>query len=191
MNFVIKIDYQTLIFLNRSHNPLLDQIMWQISGNLLWLPLYLVILFLVIKSYKSSSWLILLWIILTVAVSDFTSVHLFKNVFHRLRPCHNQFLHVFLHLVHNHCGGNYGFISSHAANTFALATIVSLVLKRQWLSATMFFYASIVSISRIYLGVHYPTDVLGGMIWGLFVGFLMFKILTLTQKTINSSHGQS
>ena len=186
MDWLLNLDRQILLTLNHSHTAILDWLMWQISGNLIWLPLYLFLIYFSFKTFRSKAWLIIIWIVITVGLGDFTSVHIFKETFKRLRPCHNPQLQNLIILVHNHCGGSYGFISSHATNTFALATIIALIFRKNWLTGIMFFYATIISLSRVYLGVHYPTDVLAGAMWGSFIGWIMFKILLILKpQTIN------
>jgi undecaprenyl-diphosphatase len=182
------LDLNLLFALNHNHTPLLDWLMWHFSGNLLWLPLYLLIIFLITKQFKRLSiWLIII-AIAAVGTSDLTSVHLFKETIQRLRPCHNPHIMNQIILVHNHCGGMYGFFSSHASNTFTLAMFTSLLLRRNWISALMFIWALLVSISRVYLGVHYPSDILAGAIWGMIIGGIFYVI---SKSLILKTHGQS
>ena len=118
----------------------------------------------------------LLFIILVITLADQTSVHLFKNVFQRLRPCHEPALEGLVHLVNNKCGGQFGFISSHAANTFGLALLTLLWIKKGWFTALMITWALLVAYSRVYLGVHYPADVLMGGVWGAGCGWMVFLL---------------
>jgi undecaprenyl-diphosphatase len=116
----------------------------------------------------------LLFIALLITLSDQGSVQLFKNVFHRPRPCHATDLQLVVHTVEK-CGGPYGFISSHAANSFALAWFISFLLKGyvKRISLIMFGWASLIIYSRVYLGVHYPGDVIAGALYGMLVGWLV------------------
>jgi undecaprenyl-diphosphatase len=125
--------------------------------------------------FRKQSWLIILLIALLITSSDQLS-GLIKNTVKRLRPCHNPEISNLVHTL-NHCGGNFGFVSSHAANSFALATFVTLLLsvKYEYLAWVMFGWAAVVSYSRIYLGVHYPADVAGGAILGVMLGWLFFR----------------
>ncbi|MGD9992891.1 MAG: phosphatase PAP2 family protein [Salinivirgaceae bacterium] len=169
-------DQQLFLFLNAIHSPFWDKVMVFLSGKWEWAPLYAVLLFFVIKRDLKFSWLSLLSIVLLILVADQTSVKLFKEVFQRYRPCHNLELQAFIHLVENHCGGKYGFVSSHAANSFALAGFISLFFNNKHLSVGIILWAALVSYSRIYLGVHYPADVFAGGLLGLFLAVLVFYL---------------
>ncbi len=105
-------------------------------------------------------------------MADYGSVHFFKNTFERLRPCH-QLEQV---RIVGECGGLYSFISSHAANTFAIAFFIGLTLKNIKWFVFLFSWAVIIGYSRIYLGVHFPFDIIGGMFWALFVSLLVYNV---------------
>ncbi|PKP35587.1 MAG: phosphatase PAP2 family protein [Bacteroidetes bacterium HGW-Bacteroidetes-17] len=170
------LDTELFLAINGSHNSIFDFLMFWASNKLIWIPLYLFFLYLLIKNYKWKTVGIFLSVIVLIVLSDQGSVHLFKNVFLRLRPCHEPQLEGLVHLVHGKCGGQFGFISSHAANTFGLAVFLIQFLgkKYRYFTVLVLLWALIVSYSRIYLGVHYPGDVIFGAAFGSMLGFLVF-----------------
>ena len=180
---ILSFDKELLLLINSANNQLFDIIMLFISSKLGWLPLYLLLLFFIIKDYGKKLWLILIVVALTILLADQISVQLFKNVFQRLRPCHDESLAGLLHMAKS-CGGKYGFISSHATNSFAIAIFVILLLRKKhaWIWAVMLLYGFLIIYSRVYLGVHYPTDVVAGAIVGSTIGLLtyfLFKFINV------------
>ncbi len=157
--------------------------MFWVSSKILWIPLYLFIVYSFFRRYSKKAIFITLALIALVGIADLASVHLFKNIFLRYRPCHNIDLQNIVHLVNNKCGGMYGFVSSHATNAFVLVSFVSLVFRNKKATILAIFLGLIISYSRIYLGVHYPADILGGIILGTIIGttgyFILKKILSL------------
>lgn len=170
------IDTEIFLLLNKLNSPFWDQVMWYITSIKLWIPLYILILFFIFKRYKLKGFFVLIFLVLLVTLADQSSVKLFKEVFQRLRPCHNPNLDGLVHTVNGKCGGKFGFVSSHATNTFAFAMFISLFFKQQWITISFFIWAIVVSYSRIYLGVHYPGDVLGGAVLGIGCGLIVYYL---------------
>lgn len=175
-----QLDTHLFLWLNGLHTPALDLLMYQLTRGLIWLPLFLLFLYTLIRAYKKKSWIIILALISVIALTDQTSVHLFKNTVKRLRPSHNPELAEKVHIVKEYRGGLYGFVSSHAANTFAVALLLSLFIRRRWFTWTALGWAAVMSYTRIYLGVHYPGDIVCGALWGMLMSvfiYLLFRKL--------------
>lgn len=185
MNIINNLDHELFLFFNGLHVGWLDPVMTFISSEMGWIPFYAILLYLV---FRKSGWRGLLFVVIGVVIlitcSDQLSSHVFKPVFHRLRPCHDPLIQDLVHLPNGHCGGQYGFISSHACNTFALASFITLIMKRFYkkIGLLMFIWAALVSYSRIYMGVHFPGDVLCGAAVGMILGFGIGHILLMVMN---------
>jgi undecaprenyl-diphosphatase len=195
MNKLESIDRAIVLFVNGLHTPLLDEIMWFLSGRLSLLPLYLLLLVLLKfqNTWKNTA-IILVGLIIAIFLADQISVHLFKNGFERYRPSHNEELKHLLHFYEvkpgeYYQGGKYGFVSSHAANFFAMIAFIFPFYKekKNWILAGLILVGILVAISRIYLGVHYFSDVLVGAALGILIGFSIRNLVKLTfKKNANS-----
>jgi undecaprenyl-diphosphatase len=169
MEEILDLDKKLFLELNGAHDPVLDQIMAFMSTTMAWLPLYLLLLYLIIKHFRKQTWMVLLAIVLTVVLADQVTSTFMKPFFERLRPTHDPELKEVVHVVNEYRGRKFGFASSHAANTFAIATLMWLLLKTHRPQiGLLFLWAMLVGYTRIYLGVHFPGDILAGQ----FVGFL-------------------
>ena len=173
-----QLDQELLLFLNGFHSPFFDTFMYLISGKLVWAVLYLSILVHIYRTYGWKTGLYLLVaIILVITCCDQMASGILKPTFQRFRPSRSPELENLVHTVNGYRGGKYGFASSHAANVFGLATFCSLLFRNRKLSLFLFSWAALVSYSRIYLGVHYPGDIIVGTAIGLFFGYIIYKIL--------------
>ncbi|UOQ77307.1 phosphatase PAP2 family protein [Hymenobacter sp. 5516J-16] len=161
------LDRWLLLGANSHHTPKLDAWMIFFSERLVWFPAYFVLLVVLSYLYQRRALLLLPLLGLSVALADLISSRLFKPYFARLRPCHDSALSATLNLV-NGCGGQFGFLSSHAANAFALAVFLGLLLPTRYraVKVMLVLWAAIVSYSRMYLGAHYPSDVAAGALLG-------------------------
>ena len=195
MNWLESFDRQIVLFVNGWHSPFLDEVMWLISGKFTFLPLYFLLLILLKKTY---SWkqlgIIVTGLLVVILITDQTSVHLFKNVFERYRPSHNENLKDLLHFYEIkpgdlYTGGIYGFVSSHAANFFGLLSFIYPFFKKEKkvVFSVLFLLGILVCVSRIYLGVHYFSDVFVGALLGLLIGFSirnMVKIILVKNANL-------
>ncbi|MCC6370821.1 MAG: phosphatase PAP2 family protein [Bacteroidia bacterium] len=172
-------DRALLLKINSQHSPLMDSVMWTLSQS--WHTYLLVIVcgYLVFKKYspkKAAEFI--LGCALVVACCDLSS-NITKHSLKRYRPTHNTEIKNQIHTVNNHEGGKFGFFSAHAANTFGLATFIFLCI--HWVNKRIrylfFIYPALVSYSRMYLGVHYPSDIFAGMLVGCLFGYLIYLIV--------------
>ncbi len=172
-----QIDTSIFLFLNGLRSPFLDFVMWWASNKFIWIPLYAGLLWLLIRENRDRIWLLLLMILLLVVLSDQSS-NLAKFAFARFRPSNEPLLKGLVHILRNYSGGDYGFYSGHASSSFAVTVFVICLAGRRhkWLIPLMLFFAILVSYSRIYLGVHYPGDVLAGIMAGSIYGFAIGKL---------------
>ena len=171
-----QLDTEAFLWLNSFHSSFFDPIMLWVTGRNSWFPLYGILIGTIIWSQKGKSIGILLMIIFSVIISDQVCSSILKPLIHRLRPCHEPAIQDCIHLVGN-CGGKFGFCSSHAANTFALSTCLFLLFGKQFNSIKyLYVWAIIVSYSRIYVGVHYPLDILAGAGIGVLSSVFCYKV---------------
>ena len=182
---ILKLDSKLLIFLNNLGVPRFDTF-WislsKIEANIL-MYLFLICLFFYIQKPrpKFSNILYLIFIIAIMITITDQGANLFKDSFQRLRPCYDETIKDSIRLVKDNCGGKYGFFSAHASNSFSLATFFGLLFMKRirYIILITLVYASFISYSRIYLGVHFPIDIICGSLFGLFIGFSIYKFVYL------------
>ena len=168
-----QLDQDWFMAINGHHSSFWDPFMVAISDRKFWIPFYLVLAVYFIYQHRRQSILMFLAIGLSLAAADGISSRFIKPYFARLRPCHDTTLSETINVVAG-CGGKFGFLSSHAANTFAMAMLFALMLpdRYRYFKIFAFIWAIAISYSRVYLGVHFPGDVLGGAVLGIVLGFI-------------------
>lgn len=181
-------DHDLFFLINREMaNGFFDLIMPWLREAKLWIPLYLIFLFLIIRLKKKKSWVWIIGLVLAVGASDYMASGIFKPAFERPRPCHHQNLEqeVILRKHDGNCGGKYGFVSSHAANHFAIALFICLLFgcsSRAWTSYALFIWAGLIAFAQVYVGVHFPGDVVVGALIGLLIAYLFFRFAFFVEK---------
>ncbi|PVY38703.1 phosphatase PAP2 family protein [Pontibacter virosus] len=162
-----KLDQELFLYLNEQQSPFWDAVMVTVSNKYFWIPFYLLLIGYIIWRYKLQSIPMLLMAVAGIGLADYVASGIFKPYFARLRPCHDPEISELVNLVRG-CGGRFGFLSSHASTGFALAVFFNLILGDRYLifKIVLVIWAVVVSYSRIYLGVHYPGDIVGGALVG-------------------------
>ncbi|HLN53799.1 MAG TPA: phosphatase PAP2 family protein [Lentimicrobium sp.] len=190
MDFLTELDRNLFLAINGWYSPFFDTLMYWLSQKFIWAPLYAVLLFMIWKVYRKGFLIALPLIVLMVTLTDQVSVLFFKDVFERLRPCHDPALEGLVRIIRNHCGGSYGFISSHASNTFGVAVFSGTVLRirYKWVLPVLLFWASAICYSRVYLGVHFPGDVIVGAIVGAITGYLIVLLFYWLIRKMRMKH---
>ncbi len=191
MEEIIIEDKQAMIFLNNLGSSTFDPFWILVSEKWFWIPLYVIFLYFLYKNFnKKSLFYILLFVALGITASD-QIANIFKFGFERLRPCHDPSLEGLLREVK--CGGKFGFYSAHSSNSFFVATYLTILLgkKIKQLPYFLFVWAAIVAYSRVYLGMHFPGDIIIGAIMGillaLFFGTLAKKVIKKSEVTTQDS----
>ena len=167
-------DRSAFLVLNRNlSNPVFDAILPYFRDSVFWMPLYLFLFAFVVVNYGKKGWWWILLFLCTIAISDLLGTYAFKETVHRIRPCNEPALASSVRLVIQNCPGGYSFVSNHAANHFGLATFMALSFRTVFGGWVLFVYlwALLVAFSQIYVGVHYPFDVLAGALLGIAAGY--------------------
>ena len=179
METLLHLDTELFLFFNGLHVSWADRMVYLISQTWFWIPLFLVVIFLIFKQYRKQAWKVLLVFALTIALTDQTC-NLVKHSVCRYRPSHTEAIAGQIHLVQKpdgqlYYGGKYGFPSAHAANTMALAFLVIFFLSKgkKWVIVSMILWSMLMAYTRLYLGVHYPLDILCGFVLGCCYALLM------------------
>lgn len=189
MDYIIGLDTDLFLWLNSSHAPFWDFFMKVLTGKLIWIGLYLSILYALWRAYGLKVMVtVLLGCMLAVLLADQFTASMLRPWVGRLRPAHPESpISDIVHIVDGYRGGTYSFPSSHAANTFAVATLLSMVFRQLRFSIAIFIWAMINCYSRIHLGVHYPGDLIVGSVIGVTIGFAFYFIVSLVFRQIRFS----
>ena len=186
---ILQWDKEAFLALNALGVPWLDKPMLLFSTTWFWIPLYAIVAYFFFKYLKTPAALIATALcVVGVILADQGTVWLFKENFKRLRPCQVDELLSQMRFLANYCG-KYGFVSSHAANTFGFAVLAGGILKQhlKWISPALMTWALVVSYSRIYIGVHYPLDVICGALFGILIGKLLLRVAEKRMELLNVS----
>ena len=174
---IVEWDKQLLLLGNSFHTPFLDDFMLIFSGKLIWTPAAIAILYAVVRTQRRDALWVIVFLALAIVAADQLSSGVIKPLVARLRPTHEPTLAGLVQVVHDYTGGRYGFVSSHAANACAVALFTSLLFRRTIYSVTMTLWAGFDMYTRIYLGVHYPGDIICGAAIGIMVALAAFVLM--------------
>jgi len=182
---LVQFDTELFIYLNGLGTETWDAFWLFYTTKFNWIPFYGLLLFLMYKHINNTKVFLytLLVIVLMITFTD-QITNLFKKVLvMRLRPCHNTEINDIIRLVKSSCGGKYGYFSGHASNSMAVAVFMSSILrsKYKYIKYILVVWAIAMGYSRIYVGVHYPLDVLSGMLFGAFSGFVFYRLFKYIQ----------
>ena len=163
--------------LNGSNSELLDNVVWTYTGVLTWLPMILFILYIAFRNQKlTEALLVVVSIVLLVVLTDQFSSSIVKPLFKRNRPTHHPDFMNFVDIVRGYRGGQYGFMSGHATNGMGLAVLLSLLFRNKLVTLFMLLWAILSSYARVYLGVHFISDIVAGLFFGALIGLLVYKV---------------
>jgi undecaprenyl-diphosphatase len=189
---LLHIDTEVLLAINGWYAPWADTLMWIISAKTTWIPLYLLLVGLLVWRYRQPSnnatkWLkkvpvcvvMIVVIVAAVGLSDFIASGILKDLVARPRPTRVPELEGVLHLVNGYKSGQYGFVSSHAANTMACGLLFSLIWRNKIATVGLMLWVAVNCYSRMYLGVHYPLDILGGLMVGVLMAVVAYQVLLM------------
>ena len=178
LSAILELDKQALLALNFDGGVLMDNLMWMASSKTIWVPLYLLLIYLLLRRYGWKKTLLALAIIAVTIVLADQICNLFKNNLPKFRPSHNPELESLVHTVRGYRGGKYGTVSAHAATIVVITLLSSLIIQRRWFSILSLVVALVVCYSRIYLACHFPQDILLGAALGAafaLVGLAIFR----------------
>lgn len=173
---LIEWDKALLLAINGCHHSFFDEVMFWISDRLVWIPFYVSLLYVLIRSKRMDAIYGVLAVALTVLLADQFASGFCKPFFERLRPTHDPTMQPYVHLVHNHLSGMYGFCSSHASNTCGIAVLTALIFRNKKYTYMVASWALLNCYSRMYMGVHYPGDILCGALAGMLIGYLCYRL---------------
>lgn len=171
---LIEWDKTVFLFLNNTHTPFWDHFMWIYTGRLTWVPLIVALLFVLLRKNWKEATLVVVALALTITLCDQFASTLCKPYFARFRPAQDPDFSPLVQIVNGYRGGRYGFISSHAANSFGAVVLLALIFRNRLFTITGLVWAAVNCYSRIYLGVHYPGDILAGTIAGVVIALLIY-----------------
>ncbi len=187
---LLELDSQLLLLINGYHTPFLDSFMMLVTGRFIWIPMYAIVLLILFKKFKPMTAVLLtLGLIAAITLADQGCATFIRPYVQRLRPSNLENpLSALIQVVDGYRGGAYGFPSCHAANSFALAAFLCLVIRRRGFMAFIIFWASLNSYSRMYLGVHYPSDIIVGAVIGACCGALCYFSAIYIAKNFFNFH---
>ena len=183
LDYIKQIDTSLTLLLNGSDCTFVDGIAITATSTIVWIPIAAVLLYLIIKKNKPfDSFLIVLGIGIAIFLADQMASGICKPYFCRFRPTHDPEIKYLIDIVNDYRGGKYGFFSSHAANTFAVATFLTYIFRNYKTAILLYSWALLNCWTRIYLGVHYLGDILTGIVWGLLVGVCTFHVIKFLRR---------
>ncbi|MBQ3960131.1 MAG: phosphatase PAP2 family protein [Muribaculaceae bacterium] len=177
IQYLQDLDTQILLFINGLHVPYLDRFMWLATTTVCWSLMFIVLLYVLGRRGWKQLLAVVVAIALVILIADMVSAAVIKPLVARLRPSHDPDLSYLVHVVNGYRGGRFSFVSSHAANTFAGAALISLIFRNRRVTISIFLWALIECYSRMYLGVHYLGDLVCGALLGCAAAWLVYALL--------------